>query len=130
MKRIVAIALVMLIGVSIIGCGKDKRTDAEKFVGTWEMDTDDEPDSWHDTIVVFSDGTAYATSYCNSDPDVKYDAVYNSWTMENGYFKYNLSAFGTVEDYMDEYQFIDSDHIVFGVDNSDKDKWSYYTKIK
>ena len=128
MKRIVAIALVMLIGVSIIGCGKDKRTDAEKFVGTWELEQNGEPGSWTETLVVFSDGTAYSTSYPNKKPEDVYEAVYNSWTMENGYMKYNITALGTTEDAITKYEFIDSDTLVLGEDS--EEYISHYHRVK
>lgn len=86
-KRLTGIIIIAIVAVALIGCGKDKRTDAEKLVGTWEYQptADDNPDDI-ETMIYFSDGTGYYKGY-DGDFKAEYDGLIEDWIMENGNFK-------------------------------------------
>lgn len=86
-KRLTGIIIIAIAAVALIGCGKDKRTDAEKLVGTWEyqLEAEDNPDE-KCTLIYFSDGTGYYKGY-DGDFKAEYDGLIEDWIMENGNYK-------------------------------------------
>lgn len=132
MKKKISLALlVILAAFTLIGCGK-QMTDAEKFVGTWESPpnqcegyAETDPINWGEKMVVFSDGTAYASDFLASDPDtIVAEYYWDKWTMESGYLKHESGG----KEGVLFYEFIDDNTIAFRSRYNDEVTYAYKTK--
>ena len=86
-KRLTGIIIIAIVAVALIGCGKDKRTDAEKLVGTWVKQSNSSDDPYtNETMIYFSDGTGYCKGY-DEERKSEYEYLIEDWIMENGNFK-------------------------------------------